>query len=126
MNTYLQFSSSAELLDHLRQNDGGATVHLDIAETHRNIGHGLALISIYAVLSQKMGDYVALYGTLIHRAQDMDIIGSDERTKAAREKFRREIDERLAKLRAQIEADHFSCQSGVWTHEAPLYLRKAL
>ena len=136
MNTYLQFTSKDELLDHLKHAGSGniemlgcealRTVHLDITETHSPIGHGVALISIYAVLSQNMGDHVAVYGTLIHRIQDMEIIGHDERAKAAREKFRREIDERLAKLREEVEMDSFLCKPGIWTHEAPLYLRKSL
>lgn len=125
MNTYLQFTSSGELLDFLKQKGDGEVVHLDITEMHSDIGHGIALISIYAVLSQNVGDFIAVYGTLIHRVQDIEITG-DGRAKAAREKFRREIDERVAKLREQVETDGYGCKPGIWTHEAPRYLRKSL
>ena len=126
MNTYLQFTSSGELLDFLKQSGNGAAVHLDVTEMHSDIGHGLALISVYAVLSHNAGDFIAVYGTLIHRAQDIEISGNDERAKAAREKFRREIDERVTKLREAVETDGCGCKPGIWTHEAPRYLRKSL
>ena len=129
---YLQFASITELLDHLEAHhhneseDGARAVHLDLSEKHAPSGHGFSLINIYAIVSQDCGEYLAVYGTLINQIEDIHIRANDAHAKAERQKFNAQIEERLGQVREEIAARSFLIRRGVWTGEAPTYLRRAL
>lgn len=122
----IEFSEVDDYVAYL-QGHGRHNTHLDLSVVMGDSDkHSIRTVTFWAAASSRFcefdaGGYIATLGVPLLQTTNFDL--DLERRNDPERPTRAKVRERLATLRAELEARGLKCEPGRWLNQAPVYLR---